>query len=111
MANIKFNRELAQQWESKAEVLKQRADEILKKVAACLQDMQGASDNITAAIYQVGAELAPKFNELISAVARLIEVFKDVCNKLQELADAAINGIKSAAQNMMGGLTITATSN
>ena len=111
MANIKFNKELAQQWENKAEALKQRADEILKKIASCLQDMQGASDNITAAVYQVGAELAPKFSELISAVARMIEVFKEVCSRMQELVDNAINGIKSAARNMMGGLTVTVTSN
>ena len=107
--NMKFDEALAAQWEQKSNSLKEQADAVLKKIAQCLQDMQGASDNITAAIYEIGSKIAPEFQKLVDLVVKVIDLFNDIRNKLKEMAQNAIDGLKTAAHNMLGGLTINAT--
>lgn len=103
-----FDAAKAKAWISSVEALNAKTDEMLKKVSNCLTEIQAESsgDTVSRVIYEVGAQLLPKFTELVKSLGTLIKALQDVIDKFSEFVDAVTDSIKSAARSMVGGLSI-----
>lgn len=107
MAETNFNRQEAESWINVVTDLNREAQELLDKVTQCLQEIKSESKGpFVDTLYQVGSQLMPKFADLISSLNNLITALKDIINKFQDFADAVVDGIKTAAKAMVGGLTV-----
>lgn len=107
MAETNFDRSAAEQWIEVVTGLNEKAQELLDKVTQCLQEIKSESKGpFVETLYQVGSELMPRFADLIGSLNNLITALKDIINKFQEFADAVVDGIKTAAKTMVGGLSV-----
>ena len=100
-----FDYQAARQWKAAVERLNEETDQVLKNVAAALQEIgDGCEGAIVQDLVQIAQNMAQKFKELVNALKELVVAVVNVIQKLLDFEDTVKEGIKDAASAVLGGL-------
>lgn len=105
-----FDEAAAKHWIEAVEEYNHETEDLLNKVAECIDGIQEESEGpMVVALTQVASGLATGFKELVSSLCDLVVALQKIIDKFRAMVDNVVGGIKSAAKNMLGGLDVNVT--